>query len=257
LGIFEKFGEYYDLIYRNIKDYENECRTLEQIFTKFRKKKSRNILDVGCGTGSHALILAKHGCSVVGIDISKMMVEKARTKAKKEKTDVQFYVQDMRKMQLDKEFDCAISMFGAIGYILTYEDLVKVLSRLKKHLNKDGLFAFEFWNIGGVKPSPYQRWLEASDAKKTVYRFSETNLNPQTNILTLNMHFLVLNEDRLLEKFNETHVHRCYTLPEIREYLENNGFKFLSGYDWDAEDRSELKEPRRETFRILAVFKKG
>ena len=46
------------LIYYENKDYERECDALEMIFANFSTKKIKRILDVGCGTGSHALLLS-------------------------------------------------------------------------------------------------------------------------------------------------------------------------------------------------------
>ena len=150
--VFEKFGEYYDLIYQYV-DYKKECDLLEEVFSKYCQKKPRSILDVGCGTGSHSIILSKRGYDVTGIDLSRVMIEKAREKAEKEKIRVEYYVQDMRNIKLKRKFDCAICMFGGFGYINTYDDLVRLLSGVKNHLNRDGLFIFEFWNIGGLKPT--------------------------------------------------------------------------------------------------------
>lgn len=257
MSIFEKFGEHYDLIYREVVNYEKECEVLEKIFAKVCRKKLKSLLDVGCGTGSHALILSKHGYSVTGIDVSKAMIEKARKKSKKQNIKADFFVQDMRNIKLNRKFDCAICMFGGFDYILTYEDLVDVFSGLKKHLNKDGLFIFEFWNVEGLKASPYKSWMKTQAESTTLYRFSESNFAPQTNILNINMHFIVIRKDKLVETFSETHKIRCYALAELQQYLSNNGFKLLSAYDWDAEDKTELKIPRKETFRILAIAKRS
>ena len=257
MGFFEKFADYYDLVYRNIVNYEKECDVLEKVFSEFFKTKPKSILDVGCGTGSHALILAKRGFEVAGIDISKLMIEKARAKAEKQRLDATFHFQDMQKLRLDRKFDCAICMFGALGFVYKYRGLAATLSRLRQHLNKDGLVIFEFWNVGGVRPSPYQRWMEAKDNRVTVYRLSETNFDHLTNVITLDMKFIVVRQNKLTEAFKETYRIRCYTLAEIQQYLENNGFKLLSAYDWDAEDKENLKKPRRETFGILAVARKS
>lgn len=72
------------------------------------------------------------------------MIEKAREKAEKETIRVEYYVQDMRNIKLKRKFDCAICMFGGFGYINIYDDLVNLLSGVKNHLNRDGLFIFEF-----------------------------------------------------------------------------------------------------------------
>jgi len=252
LGIFDKFGEYYDLTYRETMNYKKDCDILENVFKVF-KRKPKSILDLGCGTGSHALILAKRGYSVAGIDISKVMIEKANAKAGKEKVKIDFHVQDMRRMKLDREFDCAISMFGALGFVYLYKGLVDTLSGLKQYLNKGGLFIFEFWNIGGVRASPYQRWMEAKNQQVTLYRLSESSFDHLTDIMTLDMKFIIVHKDKLVESFKEKFKMRCYTLAEMWQYLESNGFKLVAAYDWDVEDREKLKKPGRETFRILAV----
>lgn len=257
MSIFEEIGEHYDSIYREVVNYEKECDVLEKIFAKTSRKKPKSLLDVGCDNGSHALILSKRGYSVTGIDISKVMIEKARKKSKKQKIKADFFVQDIRNIKLNRKFDCAICMFGGFGYILTYDDLIDVFSGLKKHLNKDGLFVFEFWNTGGLKPSPYKSWMKTQDESTTLYRFSESNFDPYINILNVNMHFIVIRKDKLVETFSETHKIRCYTLAELQQYLSNNEFELLSAYDRDAEDKMELKIPRKETFRILTITKRS
>jgi len=252
---FGRFGEYYDLIYREIVDYEKECGVLERLFARFSRKTVETVLDVGCGTGSHALILSRRGYGVTGIDISETMIAVAKRKAENERSEADFLVQDMRNLRLDKTFDCAICMFGGFGYVLTHRDLVSLFTGLSRHLVREGLFIFEFWNVGGLKQSPYKSWVKSQDENLTLYRLSESNFDPQTNVLNIDMHFLVIREGRLAETFTEAHKLRCYTLAEIRQDLESNGFELLDSYDWDVKEMTELQAPRKETFRILAVSK--
>jgi len=103
MSIYEKFGDYYDLIYQGTENYEKECDALEKNFAKLCQRKPKSILDVGCGTGSHSVILSKRGYNVTGIDISKTMIKKAKEKAKKEKVKTEFFVQDMQNIKLNKK----------------------------------------------------------------------------------------------------------------------------------------------------------
>jgi SAM-dependent methyltransferase len=247
---YERFSKYYDLIYQNI-NHEKECDLLEELFSKYCQKKPKKILDVGCGTGSHSIILSKRGYNITGIDASETMIEKARDKAKREQLSIDFLVQDMRRIKLQREFDCAICMFGGFGYIHTYNDLADLLSGLKKHLNKDSLFIFEFWNIGGLKPTPYQSWMKTQDKKLTLYRLSESNFHAETNILNIDFNFILIRKGTT-QTFSETHKIRCYTLPEISHYLDQNAFYLLSAHDYN---KTELGELRKNTFRILAISK--
>lgn len=71
--IYNKYGEYYDIIYSN-RDYKGECEGIIKYLEKVSKRKVRSILDVGCGTSNHAVILASKGYNVVGIDSSEVMI---------------------------------------------------------------------------------------------------------------------------------------------------------------------------------------
>jgi len=257
MGLYEKFAEHYDLIYRSIVNYEKETDSLEKLFKKFCSRRPKSLLDVGCGTGSHSLLLSKRGYHVTGIDVSERMVEAAKRKAEEEGVEVEFLVQDMRNIELNKRFDCAICMFGGFGYVLTNEDLVQAFSGLNRHLKDSGLFIFEFWSVGGLKPSPYQTWLVAKERDLTLYRLSESNFDPQTNVLTIDFHFIELRKHGAARTFDETHTIRCYTLPEMRRYLGDSGFELAASYDWGVKDSEEFKTPTRETFRILAIAKRN
>jgi len=256
MNAYTKFADYYDLIYKGTVDYEKECEILETIFERYSPKKPKTILDVGCGTGSHTIPLAKQGYSVTGIDISPGMIKKAKEKAEKENVDAKFLVQDMRSLNLETKLDSAICMFGAFGYLLTNEDLARFFAGLSRNLDEAGLFVFEFWSIGGLKPSPYKSWTKAQHENVIVYRFSESNFDRETNVLNIDMHFIIVYKDKLPEIFAENHNIRCYTLAEMKKRLKNNGFKPVAAYDWDRKDAANLKAPRKETFRILMISRK-
>jgi SAM-dependent methyltransferase len=256
MGVYDRFAEHYDLIYKEIVDYEKETDDFEKLFAKFCRKKPRSILDIGCGTGSHSLLLSKRGYSVTGIDIAKRMIELAKRKTSEEKSHVKFLVQDMRNIDLHRRFDCAICAFGGFGYVLTYAELARVFEGLGKHLNSEGVFIFEFWNVGGIRPSPYQTWMKIEGKSFVLYRLSESNFDAQTNILTLDFNFIELHDRKPAETFSETHKIRCYTTPEIKKYLEDNGFALIGVFDWGAKGLVDFKLPEKETFRIVAVAKR-
>jgi len=251
--VYQKFGEYYDLIYGEFLDYEGECNFVEKVFETFCEEKPRKILDLGCGTGSHALVLAQRGYEVTGIDLSSVMIDRAKKKAEEANVKADFSVQDIRSIRLSEKFDCAICMFGGFGYLIDYADVMKHFSSLKRHLKEGGPFIFEFWNVGGIKPSPYRTWLKRQEKNMTLYRMTESNFNPETGILTIDMHFVVIHNGESAEIFDEKHLIRCYTIAEMQHCLTENEFELLSVYNWNTENKMEFKEPEKDTFRIMAV----
>ena len=56
------------------------------------------VLDVGCGTGEHALMAAEAGCEAVGIDIASTAIRLAEAKAAERGASARFVVGDARNL---------------------------------------------------------------------------------------------------------------------------------------------------------------
>jgi SAM-dependent methyltransferase len=56
---------------------------------------SCKVLEVGCGTGTNSIWLAKHGFEVVGLDLSPVAIERAKLKASKAKVSCQWLSADI------------------------------------------------------------------------------------------------------------------------------------------------------------------
>ena len=65
---------------------------------------TRKILDVGCGTGRHAIELAKRGYQVTGIDLSEDQLKRAKEKAESEGVEVTFLQGDARDFSFDEPY---------------------------------------------------------------------------------------------------------------------------------------------------------
>ena len=131
---FERYAEYYDLIYKD-KDYERECDFIEEVFRRFSSHPIKSILDGGCGTGGHALPLAKRGYQITGIDSSEIMLKRATKKAAGSNLNLDFHLADLRQFELGKKYDTCICMFAVMGYITETEDILKTLRSVRRHLN--------------------------------------------------------------------------------------------------------------------------
>lgn len=97
---FGKQGERYfrerDFIKRVMQEYAN----------------GRKIIDVGCGTGIHIMLLREAGYDISGFDLRKEMVDVAR-----KRNPVNHIVQgDMRDFPIGEKVDGLICMYGAINY---------------------------------------------------------------------------------------------------------------------------------------------
>src|SRR2546427_28456 len=101
-NLFDRIAEYYDVLHNDV-DYLAECLLLEKVFSGFLRRQPASLLDLGCGTGNHALILAKRGYRVTGIDSSAGMLRVARAKARSQ-SNLAFVRADMRRFDLRRTF---------------------------------------------------------------------------------------------------------------------------------------------------------
>jgi len=104
--LFDNYGNQYDKeIF--VQGTMGECDFIEKELDHDRSKK---ILDIGCGTGRHAIELTKRGYQVTGIDLSEGQLKRAREKAEKEGFSIPFLQMDARNLPFKKEFDVAIML---------------------------------------------------------------------------------------------------------------------------------------------------
>jgi SAM-dependent methyltransferase len=105
--------------------------------------KTVHILDIGCGTGRHAIELAKRGYKVTGIDLSMDQLARAREKAGIAGLDIEFIQKDACLLDFDKEFELAIMICeGAFPLMETDEKNYMILQGAYKALKPGGKLIF-------------------------------------------------------------------------------------------------------------------
>ena len=121
-----------------------ECDFIEK---EINFDKSLKILDVGCGTGRHAIELSKRGYNVTGIDLSESQLKRAREKAAENNLSIDFQRQDARNLPFNNEFDVAIMLCeGGFPLMETDEMNFEILKNVTKSLKSDAKLIFTTCN---------------------------------------------------------------------------------------------------------------
>ena len=141
--LFDNYGNQYDKeIF--VQGTLGECDFIEKELNHDRSKK---ILDIGCGTGRHAIELTKRGYQVTGIDLSEGQLKRAREKAEKEGLSIPFLRQDARNLPFKKEFDVAIMLCeGGFPLMETDEMNFEILKNASEALKDHGKLIFTTLN---------------------------------------------------------------------------------------------------------------
>lgn|SRR3989344_271777 len=120
------------------KNYKAEVKKILRLISKYKKSKSENLLDIGCGTGSHLLYLRRN-FNCTGIDLSNQMLKIAKMKVK----GVRFKQADMTNFKFEEKFDIIISLFSVILYSSTYSNFKKTVKNMYNHLEIGGILILE------------------------------------------------------------------------------------------------------------------
>jgi SAM-dependent methyltransferase len=108
------------------------------------------VLEVGCGTGRILLPIARAGCSIVGLDNSRQMLERCRAKLAAEPAAVQGRVRlvqhEMRDLNLGATYPLIIAPFRVVQHLTTVDDQLRFLEVIARHLASNGRFVFDVFN---------------------------------------------------------------------------------------------------------------
>lgn len=142
----KSFASIYDEVMNNVP-YDYWYKYLIDLLD-YINKDPQKVIDLACGTGNMTFRFAdKKNWDLYGVDISDEMLEIARDKAIKKKSDVKFFQKDLRYFYPDIKFDLAFSLFDSLNYILEYDDLKKIFKNTYNFLKDDGIFIFDMNTI--------------------------------------------------------------------------------------------------------------
>jgi SAM-dependent methyltransferase len=119
---------------------------VENILNLVSIPKNGKILDLGCGTGRHAIEFALRGFNVTGVDICDAYLKKAKLRAKQNKIKSTFLKCDMRKFCEPKKFDCVVNLGSSFGYFSDVEEK-KVIENIYRSLKNGGIFVMENFHL--------------------------------------------------------------------------------------------------------------
>jgi len=196
---------------------------------------SGKVLDICCGNGRIAIPLARRGFDVIGIDISKILIEDAKSKAQEfdVKNRTKFIVADVRKIEsaLKEEgrFNLIISVWTSIGYYDEDTD-VEILRQAKSLAKPNGLLIIDTVNRDAFMASSLDRLKVYNDYGKLVV-LEEPTPDYSASRVTTKWRFYSKDGNDL--KYIDTVEYnvRQYSFHELVRILSKAGWTMLGAYD--------------------------
>ena len=217
MGSYTVLAEFYDQLTTDVP-YVRWANYLEKQFAR-HKNPIRSIVELGCGTGTLAAILAARGYQVTAVDLSPDMLSVAAEKC--EELDVQLVCQDMSKLALPMQADAVICCLDSLNYVTRPAQVQRTFQRVFRALKPGGLFLFDVKTPYALESADGQVYIDENEEVYCVWR---GEYDARRRICGYGIDLFALQEDGSWWRDGEYHEEYAYTMEELSAWLGEAGF---------------------------------
>ena len=236
----------YDRLTNDV-DYEATVAFYNEILRR-EGLRPRTAVDLACGTGSVAAILARQGLRVTAVDMSEEMLSVAWEKTAGLEKPPHYICQQLQQLWLPRGVDLAVCALDSLDYITDPDDCREAIRRVYKALSPGGIFIFDVNTPEKLRAMDGQVFLDEDDDVYCVWR---GEFNEETNICSYGMD-LFQRKGSVWERSFEEHREYAYSQQQLTGYLKAAGFTHIGVYG----DRV-FEAPRPGEQRIYIKARKG
>ena len=251
--------KWYESLFENYaKKYDKECFVqgtvgeCDFIEEEINRDKSLKIIDIGCGTGRHAIELTKRGYNMTGVDLSRDQIKRAKEKSQEAGLTIDFQIQDARNLPFKDEFDLAIMLCeGGFSLMETDEMNFEILKNATKALKSKGKLIFT--TLNGLFPLFHS----VNEFYKSAQKEGQSQCKECSfDLMTFRDHNTVVFEDDSGNKRELKCNERYYVPSEITWLLKTLGFKKIDIFGAKLGAFSRQDKLTTDDFEMLVVAEK-
>lgn len=186
------------------------------------------VLDVPCGQGRHAHLLAEAGFRINGLDYSEHLLKVARGRGTS--AALKYFRGDMRKLpsRWTGRFDAVINLFTSFGFFSNPSDDVRVIAEFVRVLRPQGVLLWHGGSRDGIMARFIARdWWETTDGATTIAH--RRSFDPLSGILTIDS--VIHRGKSRAPPIRRTHRIRLYTASRLAELCAGAGLIVEEAYD--------------------------
>lgn len=220
---YSDFASVYDILTENVP-YDEIAGYYNNILTSLGA--GRLLLDLGCGTGSLTVRMARLGYDVIGSDASEDMLSVAAGKP----SDVRWICQSMTETDLYGAVDAAISTLDSINHLDSADDIARCFERLAMNMKSGGVFVFDVNTIYKHREILAENtFIYDVDG---VYCAWQNTYCPEDNGVDIDLDLFFENEDGTYSRGGESFREIALSREDMEALLEKAGFKTERVYEY-------------------------
>jgi ubiquinone/menaquinone biosynthesis C-methylase UbiE len=230
----------YGLLFTPERDRQETSRLIELLGLPAGSR----VLDVPCGQGRHAHLLAEAGFDVDGLDYSAELLAVARKRGTS--SSLRYTRGDMRKMpaRWARRFDAVLNLFTSFGFFAHPSDDARVIREFARVLKPGGVLVWHGGSRDGVMARFLAKdWWTSED--ETLFA-QEREFDPLSGVLTVRSKWR-----RGRKQGDREHRLRLYTATRLAELCADAGLVVEQGYDG-----FEERPLRRTSSEMLLIARK-
>lgn len=189
-------------------------------------------LDLGCGSGTFTLALAKAGYRMTGVDLSQEMLTVAQNRCAG--YPVSFFLQDIASLRLPEKYDFMTAVTDGFNYV-PQKKAATALKKMAAHLTQGGLLYLDLSSAYKLREVLGNNLFGEDDENLSYLWFNRL----EEDRVEMDLSFFFRQEDGKFVKREEHHVQYVYEKDFLTQLLEHAGFTVLSVTDKNGQPYTE------------------
>lgn len=226
----------------NHRDSLDAQKLSDLILSSTNIPKTAKILDAACGYGRHAIYISSKGYNVVGFDLSKTLLTKAKEETLIQNVSLNLILADIREICFKTKFDLILNLFTSFGYFETDKENFSFIERAFEFLKDNGFYVLDYFN---------KSYLEKNLIEKSERIIDDMNVIEKRKIENDRViKEIIIMKKKSTQKFMESvKLYDSQTL--IKEFVRS-GYKLYNLFgDYDGNNYDEKTSPR-----LILIFRK-
>jgi SAM-dependent methyltransferase len=220
----------FDEINAQFIDYEGQVGFLLQCGDRFVPR-LRSALDLGCGTGHHARLLAERGLCAVGVDLSPRLLQQGRKATRTAAGRPLLVCGDLAALPLNARFDLIYALNFVMSFLHTNEALLGALAEVRRLLSPRGLFVMDYHYYFPPEADVKLRegWTEACVVRgRRLVVSHDPTADWRTQLCTDEMTYRFMDGRRVVREVRTREVRRISLPQDLACVLEAAGFEVVA-----------------------------